>query len=105
METNSVWVSGPLIPVTVTVYEPGTIEESTPTVRVAEPEPSKADGAMDAIMPVTEVEAERLIELLNPCRETAVMIDVPVDPEFMVRTSGSGERVKSGPVTRTSTVA
>ncbi len=73
-------------------------------MRVAEPEPCKDDGLIDAVMPVTGVEARRDIRPPNPFRETLVMVDVPVEPAFMARKFGLGERVKSGPVTKTPTV-
>ena len=105
METNSRWISRPLTPVIITVYEPGTTDVSTSTVTIAEPEPGKEEGLTDAVIPVTVAEARRVIERLNPFRETAVTVDAPLEPASMIRRSGSGERLKSGPVTKTPTVA
>ena len=98
-------MSGLLAPVTTTVYKPGTIDRSTVTVRIADPEPVREDGLIVAVMPVAKVDAVREIGWLKPLKEVTVMVDVAVEPMFMVRRSGAGESVKSGPVTSTPTVA
>ena len=73
-------------------------------MRIADPEPVREDGLIVAIMPAAKVEAVRESGWLKPFKEVTVMVDVAVEPMFMIRRSGAGESVKSGPVTSTPTL-
>ncbi len=67
----------------------------------AEPEPLGRElGLILGVMPVTKAVARRLIVPAKLLRESAWIVDVPDSPCSMVKTSGSDERLKSGPVTK-----
>jgi len=74
-------------------------------VRVALPESVIEEGLMVGLRPNPEVIVVRVTALLNPFRELRVTVEGLVAGAVMVREVGLAERVKSGPVTRTETIA
>ena len=75
--------SGPLVPVTVTVYVPR-VEELKLHVDEAEPPEVKEriDGLQDALRPADGlIDCERLTLPANPPRLVNVMVEVPLDPD------------------------
>ena len=74
-------------------------------MRVALLELLTEDGLMVELRPKPTGVVVRITALLNPFRELRVTVEGLVAGAVMVREVGLAERVKSGPVTRTETIA
>ncbi len=95
--TADVCVREPLVPVTVTVYDP-IVEE--PTVRVEEAEPPEEretlPGLRDRLRPEGEPEAESVTEPAKLFRLVRAIVDVDDEPAGTVKLPGLAEMLKSG---------
>ncbi len=74
-------------------------------MRVALLEPLSKDGLMVELRPKPTGVVVRVTALLNPFREPIVTVEGLLAGAVMVRDVGLAERAKSGPVTRTETIA
>jgi hypothetical protein len=90
--TTTWWESRPLVPVTFTVYAPGTEPE---TVRVEFPEPATLVGLRPALRSVDEVVAVRPTRPLKPWSEATMMVPFPDPPATKLMVVGLAETVKS----------
>jgi len=98
-----VWLSGPLIPVTVTIKLPAADDV---TVRVAVPEPPvMLPGLIVAVRPADGL-VVRVTVPVNPLTGETVIVEVPAELTITVKVVGLAATVKSGrPVTVNATVA
>ena len=99
-ETTMEWVVVPLLPVTVTAYEPGGVEVEVETVRteVAEPPGGRETklGLTVAAMVVDETVSVRVTVPENPLRLVRTMVEDTDEPAATVRFAGFVEIAKSG---------
>jgi len=89
-----VWVSEPLVPVTVTVTEPATVKVQD---KVDVPEPPITLPGVNA---QAELSDTRATSPVNPFTDVMVIVEVPAEPIATVTAVGLATMVKSGvPVT------
>jgi hypothetical protein len=91
----TVWLSDPLVPVTVTKYVPLLALLGTVIVSVDWPDVVTEVGLRSAVQPVGAV-AESPTVPVNPLRAVTVIVDVPKDPLGIVKVVGDVVSEKSG---------
>ena len=98
--TNVECDSDPLVPVTVTKYEPGGVEVATVILTTEEPDPPGGRGMLVrlsfAVIPLDEVVSVNVIVPLKPFRLVRVITELPDDPAAIVMLDGLELIAKSG---------
>ena len=96
--TVAVWLSEPLVPVTVMVYVPALVPVGTviDSLDVADPPDATVSevGLTDALQPVGPVTVSETVPL-NVLSDFTVTVEAPLAPGLIVRADGDAEIEKS----------